>query len=214
MMIRCAVLFVGAALVFCAGTARAAVTEYRGRFDVQAPVEKNLNLSILTEMRSLNNLHTHNESHFDVGLDYKPNKWLSLRPAYRHVTEESKSVWRVEHRPSFDMTFSWSLWALRLSNRNRLEYRMLEASEFFRYRFRLQAGAQPAEAKWLAAYISEEPFYDFSAGEINKNRVTVGFDVKVLGTIRLGFNYVVDNKKSGDTWTAVHAPTLVVKYRQ
>jgi hypothetical protein len=213
MMRTCAAVLIGAAAFLCAGTTGAVVTEYRGRLEVLAPVERGLNLTVLTEVRSKNDLHTHNESHFQIGVDYAPTRWMTLGPGYRHVTEQVKDVWRVEHRPIFDMTFSWNLWGLGLSNRNRLEYRMLKTREFFRYRVRLQIRTQPARIKWLQVYFSDEPFYDFSAGEFNKNRFLAGFDVRVLGTIRLGFNYVVDSTKAGDKWLEVNAPTAVLKYR-
>jgi hypothetical protein len=205
-------LLAGVVLILSAGAAGAA-TEYRGRLEVMGPVEKDLNLNVLTEVRSKDDLHTHNESHFDIGLDYMITPWLAITPRYRHVTEHVKDAWRVEHRPNLDMTLSWNLWGLGMSNRHRLEYRMLEAREFFRYRFRLQAKAQPAGLRWLQVYVSDEPFYDFSAGEINKNRFTAGIDVRVLGTIRLGFNYVIDSTRPGDGWADLNAPTAVLKYR-
>jgi len=206
-------VIVGTIVVLCAGAAGAALTEYRGRLEVLAPVEKDLNLTVLTEVRSKNDLHTHNESHFDLGLDYTPTRWLAVGPGYRHVTEQVKDIWRVEHRPNLDVTFCWNLWGLGFSNRNRLEYRMLETREFLRYRFRIQAKMQPAGFRWLQVQLSDEPFYDFSAGEVNKNRFTAGFDVRVLSTIRLGFNYVVDSTKAGDKWVDLNAPTAVFKYR-
>jgi hypothetical protein len=192
----------------------AAETEYRGRLDLQAPIQNNLNLKMLSEMRSRNDLQTLSESHFEAFLDRNFAGWLALAPGYRHVTEKARGAWRVEHRPEFDATLSWSIRALRMSNRNRLEYRMFEAKKYFRYRFRIQVATRPAPVSWMSAHLSEEPFYDFSAGMFSKNRATAGIEVRVFETIRLNIDYVLDSTKSNDSWTALHAPTLVIKYRQ
>jgi hypothetical protein len=209
----CAAGIVSAAVLLWAGAAGAARTEYRARLEFSGPVDEAVNLSVLTEMRSRDNLYTHNEGDFEIGLAYTPVAGLTFGPAYRHVTEQVKDVWRVEHRPELDVTLSHSLMGVELSNRNRIEYRMLDTREFFRYRFRLQAKARPAGLRWLQVYVSEEPFYDFSAGEINKNRFTAGFDIRLLGTLRLGFNYVVDSTKTVAKWSDLNAPTVVLKYK-
>lgn len=209
----CAILTLSMLLQLVASTTLTAGTEYRARLEVLGPVEESLDLRVLTELRSRNDLHTHNQAHSEIGLDYRLSEWLVLGPGYRHITEQKYELWRVEHRPRFDATLTWSLWELQFSNRNRLEYRMLEDREFFRYRCRVEVKAQPAGLGWLQVYASEEPFYDFDAGLINKNRLTAGFDVRVMGTIKLGFNYVVDSTKAKSGWNAVNAPTAVLKYR-
>jgi len=195
------------------GCAEAAGWEYRGRVEMAGPVEKNLNLLVMTEIRSRNDLHTHNESHFSMGLEWKVNKWLALGPHYRHVTSEKVGVWRVEHRPYFDATLSWMSLGMSISNRNRLEYRMIEGYEAFRYRTRLTLKLPAAVLPGFQPYCSGEVFYAFDAGEINKTRLIAGFDLRVLGSVRLGVNYVLDSVKRAAYWQDLNALTVALKYK-
>ena len=187
--------------------------EYRGRVEMVGPVENDVDLRILTEVRSRNDLHTHNESHFDIGLEWKLSDWLSVGPYYRHVTEEKSEVWRVEHRPHLDATFRWGAGPLGLSNRNRLEYRMMGGDESFRFRTRIMLKVSTGRLPGIQPYVSEEPYYDLKVGELNKNRFTAGLDVKVLSSIRIGVNYIVDSTRRTGHWEDINALTLVLKYR-
>lgn len=201
------------AVSMIAVSAVAAEWQYRARLDVVGPVEKDLSLRVLTEVRILNDLHTKNESHFDIGLDYRFRKWLAFGPYYRHVTYEKGEAWAVEHRPHVDMTFKWGLAGLAFSNRNRLEYRMIDGNDAFRYRTRLMLKMRISAVPWIQTYLSEEPYYAFSAGGINKNRIIAGFDIGLPGTLSLGVNYVLDSAKREDTWTNLNAIAAVLKYR-
>lgn len=211
------IVLLGMILVFsvAAGAPREAAGshEYRGSVDMSGPVEKGLNLKLMTELRSRGNLSTHNESYVDMGLEYEIRDWLSVGPYYRHVSTLKNGEWSVEHRPHADMTLSYDLFGLSLSNRNRLEYRMLESAKIFRLRPRLMLAASPAAMPGLKIYISDEPFYDFDAGAFNKNRFTAGVDIRLLKTIKLGVNYVLDSIRRTGYWKDVNALALVLKYR-
>ena len=209
-------LFAGiviAALTAGIGISAAGDWEYRGRLDMVGPVEKNLSLRVLTEVRSKNDLHTHNESHFDIGLDYRVLPWLAVGPYYRHVTEEKSGAWRVEHRPHLDASLRWRSLGLSFTNRNRLEYRMIEDNEAFRYRARLEFKTPAIMSGRGRPYFSGEMFYAFDVGEMNKTRLIAGLDVRVFGSISLGVNYVLDSVKRTTHWQDTNALTLVLKYR-
>ena len=188
-------------------------TEYRGRLEMSGPVERDLSLKLQTELRSRGNLRTHNESYVDMGLEYEIRDWLSVGSYYRHISTLKNEEWSVEHRPHADVTLSWDLFGLSLSNRNRLEYRMLESAKIFRLRPRLMLAVSPAALPGIKIYISDEPFYDFDAGAFNKNRLTAGFDIKLLKTIKIGVNYVLDSTSRTGYWEDLNALALILKYR-
>ncbi|MGD9141858.1 MAG: DUF2490 domain-containing protein [bacterium] len=214
-MSRTALLCMVIAILAAAGAPGKAAGgwEYRGRVEMSGPVERDLSLKLMTEVRSRNDLATHNESHFDMGLEYNVRDWLSVGPYYRHVTASKNGEWTVEHRPHADATLAWRSLGLEFNNRNRLEYRMLEGAEFFRLRLRLMLSAAPGAVPGVKVYVSDEPFYDFRAGAFNKNRFIAGIDVKLLKTIKLGVNYVLDSTGSTGHWEDLNALALVLKYK-
>jgi hypothetical protein len=200
-------------VIVSAGPGAAGNWEYRGRMDMAGPIVEDISVRALTEVRSRNDLHTHNESHFDIGLEWEAHTWLAVGPYYRHVTEQKNNAWTVEHRLHLDVTFKWNFLGLSLSNRNRVEYRMMDGNETFRYRTRLMMKLGGRALPAIQPFISEEPYYDSAAGYVNKNRMTAGLDVKLLETISLGGYYVLDSVKSAGLWRNINALTIVVNYR-
>ena len=205
-------LFTGALLLTAACSA-ASDWEYRGRLEMSGPMEHDLNLKMFTEVRSRNDLHTHNESHFSLGLEWAACKWLAVGPHYRHVTAQKGGAWTVEHRPYFDATLRGNYLGMPVSSRNRLEYRMLEGREAYRYRLRLMLKAPGALLPGLTPYCSAEAFYAFDAGEVNKTRLIAGFDLRLPGSMRLGVNYVLDSLKRSSYWQDLNAFTVALKYK-
>ena len=177
------------------------------------PVEPGLSLKMFTEVRSRNDLHTHNESHFSMGLEWKVNDWLTAGPHYRHVTTLKNGAWRVEHRPYVDVTLRHKPKGMSVSNRNRLELRMVEGRETFRYRFRLMLKVPGAGRHALEPSCSGEIFYDFGAGRVNKTRLMAGLDLRLLASIRIGLTFVLDSVKSKAHWSDLSALALALKYR-
>jgi hypothetical protein len=208
-----AAVIVIVASIVTAGRCGAGQSEYRGRMEMVGPLERNVSLKLLTEVRSRNDLHTHNESHFDIGLEWKLRQWLAVGPCYRHVTEEKSGVWRVEQRPHLDVTLGWRSGWVSLYNRNRLEYRMMEGRQAFRFRQRLMLRVSSKSLPGIQPHVSEESFYDLDTGKINKNRFTAGVDVKVLSSVRLGADYVLDSTRAAGHWRDLNAITIAIKYR-
>ncbi len=201
------------AVLMIAAPDASAEWQYRGRLDIASMVRKDLSLRVLTEVRSINDLHTQNESYFDIGVDYRFRKWLEFGPHYRHVTYEKGETWEVEQRPYVDMTFKLGPAGLAFSNRNRFEYRMKDGDDTFRYRTRLMLKMKAISARRIQPYFSDEVYYALSSGKIDKNRFIAGFEIGLPGSFSLGVEYVLDSMKKNDTWTDLNAILTALRYR-
>ena len=187
--------------------------EYRARMEFTGPVEEHLAIRMMSEVRSESGFHSHKESHFDLGLEWGPREWLGIAPYYRNVTLKKGSVWVVEHRPHLNLTLKWSALGMRFSDRSRVEYRMIESTRRVRYRNRLMAALPPVLFSRLSPHVSTEPYYDFDAGQLNKNRLIAGFDLRLRGPASVKIEYVLDSVKQADRWHDVNSVLVALKYR-
>jgi hypothetical protein len=192
---------------------RASEWEYRARMEFTGPVEEHLAIRMMSEIRSQSGFHSHKESHFDLGLEWTFSKWLGIAPYYRNVTLKKGSVWVVEHRPHLNLTLKWSALGMRLSDRSRLEYRMIESTRRTRYRNRFMVSLPPVLSTRISPHASTEPYYDFDSGRINKNRLIAGFDLKVWGPASLKLEYVLDSMRQADRWHDVNSLLVALKYK-
>jgi hypothetical protein len=122
-------------------------------------------------------------------------------------------AWVAEHRPHLNVTLKWSAMGMRLSDRNRVEYRMIESARQVRYRNRLMLALPAFASLRLVPHVSTEPYYDFDAGEVNKNRLIAGFDMKLWGPASLKLEYVLDSIKGSDRWHEVNSLLMALKYK-
>lgn len=178
--------------------------EYWSHYEVAGSINDNLDFRIKPEFRYNGDSGNHYYTYFDVGLDWKIKDWFILGPYYRHVNEKKKEDWKVEYRPHLNATFKWELLGLSFSDRNRLEYRIKEDKSFFRYRNKLMANLPKFTQFKIQPYIAEEPFYDFDANEVNKNRLYAGFDFNIAKKLKAGVYYIFESRKEKDGWTNVN----------
>jgi hypothetical protein len=201
-----------AALVLAASVV-AGDWEHWAGLDMAGPLTDGLTIRIAPEVRSRDDFSTDYEGHFDAGIDWKASKWLSVGPYYRHVAQLKGRSWQVEHRPHLNVTISWNLLGLRLADRSRLEYRIFDEDQAFRYRNRLLVRPPERILRAVAPYLSDEPFYDLDTGEVNKNRLSAGFDFKVSATTRLDVSYLLESRKQADDWKVANIIKTTLKIR-
>jgi hypothetical protein len=114
--------------------------EFWNVYSVRWNVKEKWRATLGTEFKFDDDMSNHYYSHADAGIDGRLAKWFSLGINYRYIDEDSSSGWLTEHRPYVTGTFLWDWGKMRLSNRNRLEYRDREGrSNTWRYRNRTQA---------------------------------------------------------------------------
>jgi hypothetical protein len=186
--------------------------EYWTSYGFTDSVSDNVTIKVAPELRYKGDFSDHYYTHIDMGLDWKINDWLVLGPYYRHVEEKKDGQWNVEYRPHFNVTLKANLLGLDISDRSRLEYRIKDDEDFFRYRNKLTLKLEKMTSLEIQPYIAEEPFYDFDANEVNKNRVYAGFGFTIFNKLKADINYILENRKKANHWTDVNVLALSLKY--
>jgi hypothetical protein len=129
---------------------------------------------------------------------------VTLGAGYRRDQTEQDDQWEAENRLLFPLTFTWSRkpWTFRW--RNQLEYRDQESDVSWRLRERLLAQRPVTVAGFtVAPFASEEVFYDFTAGEVDQNRLTAGLSFPAGESMSLHLYYSNRAQKDGD-WTTTN----------
>jgi hypothetical protein len=186
--------------------------EYWTNYSFTDSVSDNITVKVAPELRYQGDFSGHYYTHVDIGLDWKINNWLILGPYYRHVEEKKNGQWNVEYQPNINATLKADLSGLSVSDRNRLEYRIQDEKEFFRYRNKLTLKLKKMTSLEIQPYIAEEPFYDFDASEINKNRLYAGFGLTVFDKLKADINYILESRKKADHWVDVNVLVLSLRY--
>jgi len=186
--------------------------EYWSSFEVSGAIDTGLNFKVKLEPRYNDNCGDHYYTAIDIGLEWKIRDWLVLSPHYLHVDEKKKGDWKVEDRPSLDAVLKWKLVGLSFSDRNRLEYRIKEDKNYFRYSNKLTLKFPTLTGLKIRGCLAEEPFYDFDVGALNKNRLYVGVDFKIVEHIGAGVYYIFESRKKNSEWTNVNIIRTTLKY--
>jgi len=142
-------------------------------------------------------------NHSDFGVVYSGlAKWFDLGANYRLVFEKNKK-WAYENRPHLNATFKYDLYDFDLSTRNRFEYRMKEkGASSWRYRNKFTIKyLLTLESFNLTPYIADEIFVDFSAGNLNRNRLYGGIGFKIITNLTLDIYYLWQANKKSHHWT-------------
>ena len=186
--------------------------QYWSQFEVKSSINANLDFKVKPELRYNNDINDHYYTHFEVGIDWKINDWFVFGPYYRHVNQKKGDDWQVEYRPHLNGTFSGKFLGLSVSDRNRMEYRFKEDKEFLRYRNKATVKLPKYTQFKIQPYVAEEPFYDFDADEINKNRLYAGADLQILTGFKASVYFIYENNLKDDEWTSISILVTALKY--
>ncbi len=206
-----AVVFLGV-LVASATAVADEDCEYWGELKVAGAVDDDLAFRTSSSARFDEDGRHHYYTHTEIGFDWKVSRHVILGAYYRHVNTGGEDEWGVEYRPHLNVTFHGKLGWLGLSDRQRMEYRLREGDESFRYRNRLTVSSPGLTGLGVRPYVAVEPFYDFGANEINKNRAYVGAGFDVWGPFRADVCYMYENRKAGGDWCGAHVIGTTLKY--
>jgi len=104
---------------------------------------------------------------------------------------------------SFLPGFNWS-------NRHRLEYRLRNNGNSWRYRTR--AGLDYEIPDWpVTAFLTSEYFFETTHNGFNQNRNTLGLSFKINQSVRLNLSYMLRFEQS-DRWYTTHTGYLTLAY--
>jgi hypothetical protein len=172
--------------------------QYWNTNSVQGKLNKNLTVKLEKEFRFCNDISKFYYYHSDFGIIY--NK-IGLN--YRQVFKEKKNVWYEERRPHINYKYKWKLNNIKLSNRARLEYRIKDNDDFFRYRNKLTI-------RFKELITSFEFFYSFKDNKLNKNRFYIGFEKKLPQNLNLKVFYIYQMSKK-NTWSDINSINTKLK---
>jgi len=139
-------------------------------------------------------------------------KYLGLGTNYSYLENETANVkktqdeYKYQHRLELEVTPRWS-WKdrLRLSNRNRLEFRWIEGrgSDNTRYRAMLEAEVPLRPVPWVKSFfMNDEVFVDFARNTISETRVTpAGISFKLYPGVDFKVFYMIQCQK-GNSWSS------------
>ena len=128
--------------------------------------------------------------------------WVELGMNYRFIFEEKKSDWKYENRPHGNVTLKHKLEGFDFSSRNRIEYRDKEdGKDGWRYRNKFTVKYPiKLEKCEFSPYVADEIFVDFVEEKLNRNRLYVGVDFKILNNLKLDIFYLWQTSEKNDAW--------------
>lgn len=174
-------------------------------FSASGKVTSRWNAVVANEFRSIPEDRALAVSRQEVTLIRNLNRnWKTGLGYELYFMSKSSPDWTREHRLRFDLSHSrqWGDWLW--GERSRLEYRILETDRVFRYRQKLSVQwSRPARLNPYAAY---DGFYQFDDKHYHRSRWYVGLLIKGNGPVGWDFYGMVEDNKSGETWT--HTPVL------
>lgn len=138
----------------------------------------------------------------EAAANYMVKSWFSVELNYRHIYEKKGGEWKLERRPHANGAFKWHWHKLAFENRSRFELRIREGKDnTWRYRNKTSL-THPVKfgSREFNLYVSEEIFYDFDEGEMNRNRVYTGVKHNLIRSVGLDVYYLWQASKSGDGW--------------
>ena len=150
-------------------------------------------LSDMWKMKIAQEFHFRDGEHFEheniVVFSYKAADWLNLGVGFKQLhKKDSSHEWRRENRPFAEATIKDTVFGLKWSDRNRLEFREFEnAKDVFRYRNRLKVHVPYNLFDLpLQPYVADEIFIQEESG-LYRNRIYTGLVWDVNDTLDVDF---------------------------
>lgn len=186
--------------------------EYWSHFEIGNRINDRFSYRVAPELRFKNNFSDHYYTHLEFMLDWNTTKWLTLSPSYRHVLTLTGMSWQTEPRPQMDITLKLKILSMDLSDRNRMEYRMKETGESFRYRNKLTLKLPKFGAPGFQSFMANEIFYDFDVNDLNKNRVYAGCEFTLMKSLKGSIQYLLESSYKNGTWNHVDVIGTNLRY--
>lgn len=183
-------------------------------------VTKDLAMALEEEFRWADNASELSYQHYDLGLSYNLNKYLSVGGGYRQVYERKSAKFKEENEPYLTATLFWDLLGFKFDDRSRMEYRHFDyQSDSWRYRNKFTVkfpwkftpleklsnilphflmGLTKME---IRPYLSDEVLIGFGKiAQLNQNRFSAGLAMNIAKNIKAELYYMLQSTKSQDKW--------------
>lgn len=168
-------------------------------------INKKLKVALEEEFRWGDNANIFYYHHYDLSAMFTVNKYLSVGGGYRHIYELKNGKFKLENDPFMVATIAVEGYGFSLESRNRMEYRHFDyQDDSWRYRnkFTLKFPWKFTRLE-IQPYIADEIFVVFGEGiksDMNQNRLSAGFGVKLTKNIKAELYYMLVSSKSSDIW--------------
>jgi len=162
-------------------------TELWPEVDVYVPVNEKVRLFFLFTITRAKETRENTEGQFGAHIDYTVNKRLVLRAGYRYGFSLTETDPFKEHRPILEQTYREQLpLSIRLSDRNRQDFRIVNGDFSFRYRNRLMLEREfLLGGRSITPYGSVEVYHDSRFKVWNRNRLGAGVQIQLKKALPL-----------------------------
>jgi hypothetical protein len=187
--------------------------EYRNHYEITYSASNTLDFKIKpkTWFRGIiNDLYS---SDVEIGFDKKINYWMIVSPYYRHIIQFKEDNYSVIYHPQVDIAFFGKLNNISFNNRNRFEYRIKEDNNSIRYRNKLTIKSPVYFHDKIRLSVAEEPFYDCTGKEFNKNRIYFNIVFPMENNITVELFYILEHFKKEEKWQYVNVLGTSLKYK-
>jgi len=191
--------------------------QYWNVTDVSVGINKDWKFTFQEELRFGESGKRLYYQHYEPGLTYSGlAKWIDLGFNYRQVFERnSKGKWKREDQPNLNITLKGKLFGLDVSDRSRIEYRVLEdRKDVWRYRNKVTVKLpfELTELK-LQPYIADEIFIPLNDDNVNKNRFYAGVSLKLTKNLKGEVYYLWESSRaSSGNWTDINVLGTALKF--
>lgn len=170
---------------------------------ISVPLDKGIDLLVLPEWRSKNDMRDNYLFKLETGPSFKVNKTFTVTPYY--VYQEKKSGGNVNKSDLayLDAAVKCQLkdfFDTVLSSRLRYQYDFDKGSVIWRDSIKLSKDVNVGNLT-IVPYISEEPFYDAKLEKLNEHRTTSGITYSMSKNVTIGLGYMLNSKKPSKKWT-------------
>ena len=152
--------------------------------------------------------------HTEIGAIYSGiSKYIDVTMGYRHTFNISKEVWKQELMPNAAVTLKTEYKGIKLSDKNRFEFRMIEdKDDNWRYRNKATIAFPRFTSAEIEPYVAGEIFIDLNEFEFNRNRFYAGMSFKLFKYTRFNVYYLLQTTKSTDDWINYNIVGTEIKF--
>lgn len=152
--------------------------------------------------------------HYDVGLAYDVNKYLSTSINYRQIYEGEKGKFKPQYLPYINIIPKYELYGFRLEDRNRFSLKLYDdgRADIVEYCNRLLV-----KSPWkftplgIRPYLSDEIFVYLNSFWWCRNRFSVGGTIDIIKNIKGDIYYMLQSTKKSGRWTEANILGMKIK---
>src|SRR5687767_5193187 len=160
-----------------------------------------LTLLFITSLRLGQNRLAPVDERVGGGFDLVINKHFNFSPTYLYIAgQPGRGRKEFEHRLRFEVTYNHKFKHFSIKDRNRVEYRVRHSradSVRYRNKFTFSVPINRDGKELFTPFISDEPYYDFTAEQWSRNDFSPGIAKKFTDKLSGEFFYVWRHNRTG-----------------